>query len=418
MSSKTAKNSVLHKSIIQISPYFIHNEKPITREDSMQQAVIYLRLSRDDGVQFAESESISSQRMLLRQFAAAHDLQITAEYVDDGISGMRWERPAFQALLTAIENGFVHTVLVKDLSRLSRDYLRIGALLEQWLPLHGARLIAVSDGVDTAYSTPSNDFSPIRALLNDWYARDISRKVRAALRARRNAGICTLATVPYGYMRGGESLLPDPNTAQNVLRIFSLCGSGLHCTAIAAELNDSHIPAPRGTVWRDETVRRMLKNTVYCGELRLGVTEKRSYKSPGRIVLPPQAAVTVSVPALVSRTEFDLAQQMLARSVHRRQPQHWLSGRVFCAQCGSRMTVSGTPPRLICAGRRRKNGCTNPSCAVRGLLDDLLPALKAAGFPDAAAILPLSVVKIDLSAETAAVSLRYAEPCRIRQSAR
>ena len=410
MSSETAKNGVLHKPKKHINPFFMHYERPIAQEGSMQQAVIYLRLSRDDGAQFTESESISSQRMLLRQYAAAHNLRITCEYVDDGISGMRWDRPGFQALLTAIENGFVRTVLVKDLSRLSRDYLRIGSLLEQWLPLHGARLIAVSDGVDTAFSTPSNDFSPIRALLNDWYARDISRKVRTALRARRNAGICTIATVPYGYMRGGGSLLPDPDTAQTVRRIFSLCCNGAHCTSIAAELNSAQIPAPRGAVWRDETVRRMLKNTVYCGELRLGVTEKRSYKAPGRIALPPQAAVTVPVPALVSRAQFDLAQQHLARGAHRRQPRHWLSGRVFCAQCGSRMTVSGAPPRLICAGRRRKNGCTNPSCAVDGLLPDLSDSLKAAGFPDSPAALQLAVTRIELSADIADVSLRYAEP--------
>ena len=385
----------------------------------MTDAVIYLRLSREDGLHSDESESIASQRLLLHQYARANGLFITAEYIDDGISGMRRDRPGFQALLSAIENGFVRTVLVKDLSRLSRDYLQIGSLLEHWLPMHGARLIAVSDSVDTALPSPSNDFSPIRALLNDWYARDISRKVRGALRARRNAGICTLATVPYGYRRSGGSLMIQDDRAETARMIFRRCIAGESCLAIADALNAQQIPAPRGRLWHDATVCRMLKNTVYRGELLLGTTEKQSYKHNGRRRLPADAAARIPVPAIVSAADFSAAQTALAVRGHRQKPRHWLAGRVFCAVCGSTMTVTGEPLRLICAGRRRGNGCTNPSCACAPLLAAVPMRLTESGFPDSPFLAEYAVERAAVSADTVSVQLRYAAPanhCNIAET--
>ena len=184
---------------------------------SKMQAALYMRLSREESLQDAEPDSIVSQRLLLMQYAQMHGIKVVAEYADSGVSGTKWERCGLQELLRMIEEGGINTVLVKDLSRLSRDYLQTGTLLESWFPMHGVRLIAVNDGVDTGAHSSANDYSPIRAVMDDWYARDISRKVRAAIYARQTAGICTAASLPYGYIRCGGEISAEPEKLRMLL---------------------------------------------------------------------------------------------------------------------------------------------------------------------------------------------------------
>ncbi len=374
---------------------------------------IYLRLSKDDGRDRKESESILSQRILLRQYAASHGIRIVSEFADDGISGMQWNRPAFQEMLRAAEHGWIHTVLVKDLSRLSRDYIRIGELLEYWFPAHGIRLIAVSDGVDTGEDAITNEFSPVRALMNDWYTRDISRKVRAAISARQQAGLCTLATVPYGYRRDGKSLAPIPQEAEVVKRIFRLYTAGNSFSAIASELTDDRIPAPRKSEkgWSDATVRRILMNPVYAGSLMLHTTEKIGYKCSKTRRRTPEEAIRFDVPAVITRQEFDNAQRIRHRREHKKQPKHWLSGQVFCGECGCRMTVCGTPDRrLICTGRRNGNGCRNPSMQICTLETGILSELRRCHLPVSPAALPYLVESVRMTEHTAEIHLRCRAP--------
>ena len=373
-------------------------------------AALYLRLSRDDARLPDESESITSQRLLLTQYAVQHGFKVIGEFADDGMSGTKWERCGFQDMLRIIETGLVNTVLVKDLSRLSRDYLRTGELLEHWFPAHGVRLIAINDGVDTAVQSAGNDYSPIRAVMDDWYARDISRKVRAAIYARQDAGICTAASLPYGYCRNNGQIIIQTESAQHVTEIFNhyLVCRNLRITA--EQMNKNGILSPRKgrNGWTSATIRRILQNPAYCGTLLIRVTRKMSYKSDCRIRLPEQEQIAVPVPRMIPDLLFDTVQQLLLENGHAEKQSHWLSGRVMCGVCGSRFIMS--KQRLICGGRRRGNGCECRSIMLSGLLAQISDVLIRDGIPADAALLPLLVARVLISGSQITVFVRCRKP--------
>ena len=374
-----------------------------------KRTAIYLRLSRDDRIS-SESESITSQRLFLYQYAAQHGLEIGYEFADDGISGVSMQREALQNLLRTIQDGRIGTVLVKDLSRLSRDYIKTGELLENWFPAHGVRLIAVNDGVDTANASSVNDFSPIRAVMDDWYARDISRKVRAAIYARQAAGICTAATLPYGYERVRGAICLHADHAKHVKEVFRLYLLHRNLRAAAEYLNRSGIPSPRHAScgWSTATIQRMLKNRAYCGELHLHVTRKQSYKSAFRQTLPPAEHICMQIPRLIPEAEFDLVQQIMSANGHKKHRAHWLSGKATCGCCGSRMIVS--EGRLLCGGRKRGSGCRNGSVGLGILIPQMTAAISADGFPVREALLPFLVRRVLVSEAQITVFVRYQKP--------
>ena len=349
--------------------------------DCANPAAMYLRLSKDDGKTHCESESIASQRMFLQQYAAANGIKICAEYTDDGVSGTVRNRSGLQALLRAIEEGEIRTVLVKDLSRLSRDYLHTGELLETWFPMHRVRLIAVSDGVDTGTASAMNDFSPIRAMMDDWYARDISRKVRAAVYARQRAGICTAARLPYGYMKCGGRIMIDAAKAEHIQMVFAEYQRTARLRAVSERMDLQNIPPPSGQkgCWSTATVQRILRNSAYAGTLYLHRTQRFSYKNSSRILLPQTEWVTVKIPAIITSDDFDEVQRMMDRRLHTHSSPHWLSGRAFCGYCGSRMIVSAG--RLLCGGRRRGNDCDCVSVGINPLLVLIAEAIAQDGIP-------------------------------------
>lgn len=375
------------------------------------QAAIYLRLSRDDGN--TESESISSQRMLLMQYAEAHEINVSAEFVDDGISGSRFDRAGLQEMLRAIEDGWISIVLVKDLSRLSRDYIRTGELIERWFPERGVRLIAVNDAFDSQSSVQGTDFSAMRAVMDDWYARDISHKVRAAIAARQRAGLCTAARLPYGYCRNNDTISIQPQQASIVRTIFAECCKGLGCTAIARGLNAKAVAPPSGRgEWHDTAVRRILCNTAYIGELRLHTTQTHSYKCRKRYTLPDEDAVIFHIPALVSTDMFHAAQSAFASSGHHYTARSWLSGRAFCALCGHRMTIAreGHTARLLCSGRKSGISCDNPSYRADHLFDQLKAALSKKQIRIQPENYPLLIERMTIGHAKVDVYLRYDFP--------
>ena len=373
-------------------------------------AALYMRLSREDKRLAAESESISNQRLFLMQYAESAGIPVLAEYADDGISGTKWERNGLQEMLDAIEHGFINTVLVKDLSRLSRDYLRTGELLEQWFPMHGVRLIAVSDCVDTAAHAAGNDYSPIRAVMDDWYARDISRKVRAAIYARQDAGICTAASLPYGYFRSEGEICVDTERARIVNEIFRIYIQKKALHAPADVLNHAGIPSPRcgRNGWSTAAVRRILSNSAYCGRLAIRVSGKASYKSTKRIVFPVQAHIIIPVPRIVPEKLFRKAAQILCEKAHTAVHAQWISGLVTCGECGSRFVISDG--RLRCGGRRRGNGCICRSVSLAELTAQITDAVAMHGFPRDPALLPLLVNRILISCTQMTVFVRYRKP--------
>ena len=169
-------------------------------------AAFYIRLSKEDEGE-GPSESVQNQEALLRTYAAQHGLTVCGAYVDDGWSGTNFDRPGFQRLLRDIEAGAVDLVLTKDLSRLGRDYILTGHYLERYFPEHGVRYISLLDGIDTGADVAANEITPFRAILNDLYAKDISKKVRTALLEKRKQGQFIGAKAPYGYEKSPEDML-------------------------------------------------------------------------------------------------------------------------------------------------------------------------------------------------------------------
>ena len=356
-------------------------------DTAASRAALYLRLSRDDDDR-GESASIRNQRMLLQDYAARQGFAVVGEYVDDGWSGTRFDRPRFQDLLRDMKQHQFDIVLVKDLSRLGRDYIQTGRYLELEFPAHGVRLIAVNDGIDTARA--DTDLAPFRNVINEMYARDTSRKIRSALRAKMKAGKFVGNFAPYGYQKDPQDksrLIPDERAAAVVHRIFAWAAAGDRPAAIARRLNECGEPPPavyrclhhpgldpdgysRHKQWTSAGVSRILQDIVYLGHLAQGKTGKLSFKS--RKTREKQADEWIIVrnqhEPLVSQQTFDAVQrQRAARRCDRKGTfQNLFSGLAFCADCGRAMSTVGTRKKgsaanLVCGAYKQHGNaaCTN-----------------------------------------------------------
>lgn len=260
----------------------------------MNKAVIYLRLSRDDG-RMGESESISGQRMFLEKYCCEKGFEIVGEYVDDGFSGTSFQRPAFEKMIDDAKNRSFSTIITKDMSRLGRDYILTGEYIEKFFPENGIRYIAVNDGVDTQNDCAGNEMIAFRAVFNDMYAKDISKKVRCALDARKAAGKFVGSSPPYGYKRDENDkskLSPDENTRGVVRRIFDEFIGGKSMLSIAKGLSRDGIITPSaykntgacaGRYWNSVMIKRILSNPTYMGNLTQSFVKKVSYKTKKRI---------------------------------------------------------------------------------------------------------------------------------------
>lgn len=339
-------------------------------------AVLYLRLSRDDDNP-GESESIQNQRSLLQGYAAQHGFAIVEEYVDDGWSGTRFDRPRFQDMLRDMKQHRFEIVLVKDLSRLGRDYIQTGRYLELIFPEHGVRLIAVGDGIDTARS--DTDLAPFRNVINEMYARDTSRKIRSALHTKMQAGKFIGNFAPYGYQKDPQDknhLIPDERAAMTVRQIFAWAAAGRRPAAIARMLNKRGEPPPavyrtlvhpelnpdhysKRKEWTSVGVSRILQDVVYLGHIAQGKTNKVSFKS--KKTREKQADEWIIVPdchdPLVSQQTFDTVQRQRAarRCEQKGGFSNLFSGLAFCLDCGKAMSTVGT---------RRKGSAANLACGA------------------------------------------------------
>lgn len=289
--------------------------------DSFLSGAIYLRLSKDDEGS-GESLSISNQRSLLLRYAREHHFTITREYTDDGYSGTTFNRPGFRQMITDIEHGELRLVLTKDLSRLGRDYIKTGEYTELFFPSHGVRFIAVGDGYDSACS--SSDLIPFRNVINEMYARDISRKIRASLQVRMEDGSFIGSRAPYGYLAvrnisGGQkhrTLIINPETAETVRFLFRNAAAGVKPSVLAQTLNEAQVPPPSAyrnsskqqpaCRWTSNTIIKILHNPVYLGHMVQGKTRKLSFKSSLTRIIPPEDRICVpgTHPALVSEALF------------------------------------------------------------------------------------------------------------------
>ena len=322
----------------------------------MKITALYCRLSRDDAM-LGESNSIANQRELLLRYAREIGLRNTRAFIDDGFSGTSFDRPGWQALIREIDDGNVSAVLVKDMSRVGRDYLRVGLYMEQFTD-QGIRLIAVNDGVDTLEGI--DDFAPFRNIMAEWYARDISRKIKASMRTKALAGKHLTCYPVYGYKLNPEDRfhwIVDEEAAEIVREIYSLCMKGYGPSQIETILNQRGIDSPsvhqkknginnRGkyTYWGAGMVAKILGRMDYLGHTVSGRTYKKSYKSSRSYQNDrDQWIITENThEAIIDERTWNRVQQLREsrkRSQTKMGDMGPLNGLLFCFDCERRMRI-------------------------------------------------------------------------------
>ena len=323
-------------------------------------AALYCRLSRDDNMD-TESNSIQNQKKILQKAAKEKGYADTLFFVDDGITGTTMKRPGFQKMITAIEAGYISAVFVKDLSRLGRNYIEVGKLTEEFFPEHDVRLIAVSDGVDS--DEGDNEFTPFRNIMNEWYAKDISKKRKIVNKMKGNAGI-PLSQPPYGYIKNPDDSrfwVIDPEAADVVRRIYDMALEGYGLAEIANALGADGIVNPtyywrskgvnrsgskstlEPTKWGHTTIKKILTLQEYCGDVINFKSYSKSYKMKRRIENPEKnRAIFLNVhEPIIDRATWEKVQTM-QKGTRRKKPTvtqepSVFSGRLKCPECGGNL---------------------------------------------------------------------------------
>lgn len=364
---------------------------------------LYCRLSQED-LQAGESGSIQNQKVILQRYADEHHLLNTRFFVDDGFSGVSFDREGLQAMLHEVEAGRVATVITKDLSRLGRNYLKTGELIEVIFPEYGVRYIAINDGVDTARE--DNEFTPLRNWFNEFYARDTSKKIRAVKQAKAQRGERVNGEAPYGYIIDPENknhLLPDPETAHVVRQIFAMYIRGDRICEIQDWLRENKVltvselryrrtgscrhPRPHPSCiynWPDKTLYDILSRKEYLGHTVTAKSYKVSYKSKKTRRNPEdkQHFFPNTHEALIDEETFDLAQKRIATK-HRPAKSEEIdlfSGLLFCGDCGYKMYLqqgAGTLERkhAYTCGRYRNRIRTGEVCTTHYIRKSVLKEL-------------------------------------------
>ena len=381
------------------------------RTTEEQWTALYCRLSCDDDLQ-GDSNSIRNQKMLLKQYADEHKLRNVRFYVDDGYSGSNFDRPDFQRMIRDIDEGKVSTVIVKDMSRFGRDHILVGYYTKYYFAEADVRFIAVYDQVDSE-TNPDDDITPFKNILNEMYAKDCSKKIKAVMKAKGNAGKHLATHPPLGYKKDPndkEKWVIDERGAETVREIFSLCMNGYGPTQIARILTERKIDTPvvyfhkhglptpaklreDSEIWDQKSVARILENVEYTGCTVNFKTYKKSYKSKKRIKLPQEDWLIFenTQEVIIDRQTFDSVQKIrqCKRRPSRMGEMSSLSGMVYCADCGKRMylcrcTTMKQAEYFNCSTyrKKKKNLCTSHQITVKAvetlLLDDLKRTLRFA----------------------------------------
>lgn len=321
-------------------------------------AALYIRLSKEDESE-GPSQSVQNQESLLREFVQQHRLSVYDTYIDDGWSGTSFDRPAFQRMIADIEAKKVNMVITKDLSRLGRDYILTGHYMERYFPEHRVRYISLLDGIDTGVDSTANDITPFRAIMNDMYAKDISKKIKSVKRDKQRKGQFIGGKPVYGYkMHPTEKnkIVIDEEVAPIVRRIFALALSGMSCRNIATLLNQEGVPTPATYanltvakpgpytgLWSSERISDMLQNETYIGNMVQGRSVKISYKSKKCLKQDPANWVVVegTHEPLVDRETFQKVRMLVNSRRHTRSRTYdfLLKGLIFCHECGYPLAV-------------------------------------------------------------------------------
>ena len=329
--------------------------------ENMGITALYCRLSRDDGTE-GDSNSVANQKKLLSKYAKDHGFSNTRFYVDDGYTGTNFNRPDFQRMLDDMEMGYISTLIVKDSSRLGRNYLEVGLYTDKYFPEHNIRYIAINDCIDS--DKGEDDFSAFRNVMNEMYAKDISRKVRSSHRLRGNAGE-PLSPPPYGYMKSPENnkrWIIDNEAAEVVRRVFRLCIEGKGNETIARTLQDDKVLVPmaywqskglgRGGKktqpnpykWCKTTIAKILAQQEYCGDIINFKSTSKSFRNKTRIENPKENwAIFKDVhEPIIDRDTWEQVQKLVAKTKRRKPKDDKLKQSIFtsflyCGDCGHKL---------------------------------------------------------------------------------
>ena len=382
---------------------------------------LYIRLSKEDESE-GPSESVTNQKSLLDDFVKKNRLSVYDTYIDDGWSGTNFDRPDFQRMIGDIEAKKVNMVITKDLSRLGRDYIMTGHYMERYFPEKRVRYISLLDGIDTGVESSANDITPFRAIMNDMYAKDISKKIKSVKRDKQRKGQFIGGKPMYGYkMHPTEKnkIIIDEEVAPIVRRIFAMALSGVSCRQIATTLNEEGVPTPAtycgwnmgrkgpyAGLWSSERISEMLQNETYIGNMVQGRTVKISYKSKKCLRQARENWVVVegTHEPLIDAEIFQKV-QMLVNSRKRTKSRTYdflLRGLIFCHECGYPLAVinrknAAGEERLffICRTYQRftKAGvCTCHSIKEKTVTDAVLAKVREVceAYLDPAKLLPIA----------------------------
>jgi DNA invertase Pin-like site-specific DNA recombinase/predicted nucleic acid-binding Zn ribbon protein len=382
----------------------------MTKSNKTYNVAVYCRLSKEDGDR-EESASIDTQKAILTEYVKQQGWRLVRTYIDDGYTGLNFNRPHFQEMIKDIEAGLIDCVITKDLSRLGRNYLDCGLYLEVFFPEHNVRYIAVNDGVDTLNKT-AMDITPFRNILNEMYSADVSMKVKSAVRARFNQGKFKAATPPYGYVKDPADknhLLIDETVAPVVRKMFELALMGNGIAKIRHWLNGQRILRPaayaleRGDsgferyfegnednryIWSENSVRGVLRSPVYAGHLvgyKRPAVSMKSRKRPSRLPEDWEVIPNTHEP-IIQQEVFDTVQKLMT-SRRRQKESGWdniFSGVIKCADCGYHLSAGSANrrkrPELIdcivyyCGNYTRYGNvtCTSHTIEARDLVNAVL----------------------------------------------
>ncbi|MBR5445745.1 MAG: recombinase family protein [Clostridia bacterium] len=389
-------------------------------------AALYIRLSKEDESE-GPSQSVTNQRSLLDTFVKTHHLDVFGVYVDDGWSGTSFDRPAFQRMIGDIEAGKVNMVITKDLSRLGRDYIMTGHYMERYFPEKRVRYISLLDGIDTGTESSANDITPFRAIMNDMYAKDISRKIKSVKRDKQRKGQFIGGKPVYGYrMHPTEKnrIVIDAEAAAVVRRIFAMALEGISCRQIAVQLNHDRIPSPavyaglqqgrRGPyagMWSGERISEMLRNETYLGNMVQGRSIKSSYKSKKCLKQKREDWIVVegTHEPLVDRETFRKAGVLLESRKHTRSRTYdfLLKGMIFCHECGYPLAVINRKNRagedvlyFVCRTYQRftdAGACTAHTIREKTVTDAVTAKVREMWVPclDPAALMPAAIAAVE-----------------------
>lgn len=342
-------------------------------ENSKFKVAIYIRLSREDG-ESQESESIGNQRDIIMRYIKENNLQFTDEYVDDGVSGTTFERQGFQRMISDIEQHRINMVITKDLSRLGREYIQTGYYIENYFPEHMVRYVAINDGIDTFSNSTSNDVTPFKSIMNDMYAKDISKKVRSVIKEKQKKGEYMCTVPPYGYKKDisqKNHLVVDENVVYVVKDIFKKYIDGSSVYKIRDYLNKNKIQSPSGYAkklteikkWNSVTILNILENKAYIGTTVSNKRTNISYKSKKRIKVPEQEYIITenTHEAIIDKENFEKVQFLLAKkSINKKNKHEYLfRGLIKCKTCHSNLEVGA---KLTAYGKQIKNPIPYITC--------------------------------------------------------